>query len=117
MGAEERYHTPHGQPLRHQGRESVPGGECLQIQRPSRCRQESLFCGDDVPQGSGASSELLSPPIQSTINIFYFLKESKHRKTDRGLYFVIKKKEDGPYWPRLLSGNKKVCVIVVLRCR
>jgi len=33
--------------------------------------------------------------------------ESKHKKTDRGLYFVIKKKTSGPYWSRLLSDSKK----------
>ena len=39
----------------------------------------------------------------------FFLKESKY-----GVYaqkhwmFIIKKKEDGPYWPRLLKDGKKV---------
>ena len=38
-----------------------------------------------------------------------WLQESKHRKTDRGLFFIIKKKESGPYWPRLQKEGKKVC--------
>ena len=36
--------------------------------------------------------------------------ESRQTKTARGLFFVLKKKESGPYWPRLLEGTKKVCV-------
>ena len=36
------------------------------------------------------------------------MQESKHKKTDRGIYFVIKKKESGPYWSRLLNDAKKV---------
>jgi hypothetical protein len=36
------------------------------------------------------------------------IQESKHKKTARGLFFVIKKKDPGPYWPRLLDEPKKV---------
>ena len=36
-------------------------------------------------------------------------------KTARGLFFVIKKKDPGPYWPRLLNepkeGNQLVIII------
>jgi len=37
-----------------------------------------------------------------------WLQESKHRKTDRGIFFILKKKESGPYWPRLQKEGK-VC--------
>jgi len=33
--------------------------------------------------------------------------ESKQRKGGREYFFELKKKEDGPYWPRLLKDNKK----------
>ncbi len=42
----------------------------------------------------------------------FTIQESKHRKTARGLFFVIKKKDSGPYWPRLQKDNRKVCVCV-----
>lgn len=34
--------------------------------------------------------------------------ESKKRLTKRQLAFVLKKKEEGPFWPRLLSSSDKV---------
>ncbi|EDV27191.1 uncharacterized protein TRIADDRAFT_54888 [Trichoplax adhaerens] len=33
--------------------------------------------------------------------------ESKQRKSARGYYFQIKKKESGPYWPRMLKQTQK----------
>lgn len=33
--------------------------------------------------------------------------ESKQRKGGREYFFELKKKEEGPYWPRLLKDNKK----------
>ena len=44
-----------------------------------------------------------------TVSYFFFLrKESKYGVQDRNVQFVIKKKEEGPYWPQLLKGIKKV---------
>jgi prostaglandin-E synthase len=37
--------------------------------------------------------------------------ESKHKKTARGLFFVLKKKESGPYWPRLLEDKTRAAFI------
>lgn len=40
--------------------------------------------------------------------IIFFFKESKQHVTAREITFSIKKKEEGPYWPKLLKDKKKV---------
>ena len=55
--------------------------------------------------------ELESMVEEGTLSIYVVFcpaQESKQRKTARGLYLVIKKKEAGPYWSRLTSDSRKV---------
>lgn len=40
----------------------------------------------------------------------FILQSSKYCLSDRGVDFIIKKNEEGPYWERLLKDAKKVYI-------
>ena len=86
---------------------------------------ELEFNGNIIPEVSFISEKLLMSDyfcvvlsmrrvflhyycLNNFFDISKLFQESKQRKGGREYYFDLKKKDEGPYWPRLLKDNQKV---------
>ncbi|XP_054712826.1 prostaglandin E synthase 3-like [Uloborus diversus] len=71
------------------------------------CKKPDIKLSSDKLVFRGKDEE--GTEFENILNFYKDIKveDSKYSHTDRGIDFVLKKAEEGPYWNRLLKDNKK----------